>query len=117
MKKKAPHNVPNVMIFKVRIHEQHSALYDTLLAAGGYYRTKRLIYLAELGLASEQLRLRGGLTQTKELTPPLSVNEKFNPTQKKRTAIADADSKEHYHIPTSVESQAALSDLFAFLKT
>jgi hypothetical protein len=117
MKKKAPHNVPKVMIFKVRIHEQHSELYDTLLAAGGYYRTKRLIYLAELGLASEQSRLSSGLTQAIERTPPVSVKEKFNPTQKKRKVIADTDSKKHYQIPTSVESQAALSDLFAFLET
>jgi hypothetical protein len=92
----------DVLRFKVTVPPVYTELYDVLNKAGAYYRSKRLVQLAILGLSVEKGQLTTTAGSTNTATIGLSTNTTASAQPDKQLT---KDPQKHYDIP---ENAAAL---------
>ena len=121
------HNQPDTstpLILRIRIGESSPQLYEALNELGSYYRARRLLQLATLGLAVE--RTNFSLAEQTPLSSSGGVNEHFarvtskgaassksSSTSKTKTGLENTPTQPHYKIP--IDAAEAMGELFAEL--
>lgn len=102
------------LFLRVRITQANPALRAVLSSIGPYYRVKRLVQLATLGLAVEEGRINflepgeRGVTSVSALTASAATISKTVVSEK--PSVVDVAEEKHYIIPEG--AAAAMGSLF-----